>query len=288
MATKKQIESSIELIGPERATQILDTMGTNRRLSSGVVGKYANLMKQGLWRNDGSPIRIATNGKLVDGQHRLFAVIESETTQEFVVQNNVPEDSFVTMDTGKPRSFSDIITIEFPDQPSVHLAASLTQLLFRWDQGMRSAALATGGNRSGGAVPNSLLLGYFREHRDAISLAARVGHRVLNGLYGFSPTSTGALHVLTSRLDDSEEDVADFFDRLQNGQDLSDGDPIYTLRRYGENVFRTSQNSRSRIPNDFALAYLIKGWNAYRDGVELHQLKFRKGGAKPEAFPEPR
>lgn len=36
-----------------------------------------------------------------------------------------------------------------------------------------------------------------------------------------------------------------------------------------------------------AEATALTEWNAYRRGDTISQLKWRRGGAKPEAFPEP-
>ena len=46
-------------------------------------------MRNGLWELNGAAIVIDEFGNLIDGQHRLSAVVESGTTQQFVVVRNV-------------------------------------------------------------------------------------------------------------------------------------------------------------------------------------------------------
>ena len=53
----------------------------NRNISDMLVLKYAVAMLDGDWHNIGDPIRLDERGRLTDGQHRLSAVVESDTVQ---------------------------------------------------------------------------------------------------------------------------------------------------------------------------------------------------------------
>lgn len=80
----------------------------NRRLRSKKVAKYARMMAAGLWDDrTHQGIAVSPEGYLVDGQHRLWAVIESKTTQVMWVTFNVALEAQKVMDDGSRRSATD-------------------------------------------------------------------------------------------------------------------------------------------------------------------------------------
>ena len=79
------IEVNTQSIGPDQPKAILATNLKNRDLSQSFVNRYASDMANGKWSDGASMIRIDTNGNLQDGQHRLEAILQSGTTQEFGV-----------------------------------------------------------------------------------------------------------------------------------------------------------------------------------------------------------
>jgi hypothetical protein len=68
-------------------------------------------MKAGRWRRTGEPIIFDESGQLVDGQHRMWAVIESGCTIDMLVVRGVPMDAIHNIDTGKPRSTAQVMQI---------------------------------------------------------------------------------------------------------------------------------------------------------------------------------
>jgi len=71
-------------INAEFATKLLNTLDNslNRELIPSKVKKYQKDMINGKWSYNGDTIRITTDGHLVDGQHRLTAIVESDTVQD--------------------------------------------------------------------------------------------------------------------------------------------------------------------------------------------------------------
>jgi len=88
--------------------------------------------------------------------------------------------------------------------------------------------------------------------------------------------------VLFERLDHT--DAAFFWERLVDGVGLEAGSPILALRDF---IAREAASSRPTLRPDIGAAYIIKAWNAYREGRDVKLLHFRVGGATPERFPEP-
>ena len=73
-------QPELKNISPEEAARFLEKNTNNRALTEQQVRYYAQQMKAGEWTYDGQPIRFAEDGQLLDGQHRLTALVESNTT----------------------------------------------------------------------------------------------------------------------------------------------------------------------------------------------------------------
>jgi hypothetical protein len=125
-------------IAPEMAQEILDNTRYNRQVSKGTVAKYARDMRNGKWIFNGAPIRY--NGKtesgkpeLLDGQHRLRALLEANMELPFLVISGIPANFIRTMDDGKARSLAQKFYVDGEKAPDVlaqliqHLATFRTK-----------------------------------------------------------------------------------------------------------------------------------------------------------------
>lgn len=68
------------VVTPALAKQWLEKNTNNRNVNFAKVKKMAKDMREGHWDTTHQGIAIATDGTLVDGQHRLMAVVESGVT----------------------------------------------------------------------------------------------------------------------------------------------------------------------------------------------------------------
>lgn len=95
-------------VTPEQAKAWLKTNTLNRPVRVGHVKSLAAAMKRGEWTLNHQAI--AMNGtKLLDGQHRLMALIQSGLPKlQMLVASEVPSEAFDTIDIGVKRSNSDI------------------------------------------------------------------------------------------------------------------------------------------------------------------------------------
>ena len=71
------VRSRVQKISPEKAAEMLAANTANRPLSRSTVQAFAEAMRRGDWLVTHQGIAVDTNGVLVDGQHRLAAVIEA-------------------------------------------------------------------------------------------------------------------------------------------------------------------------------------------------------------------
>lgn len=80
-------------IGPEDAKYLLSLNPTNNRpITRGHVKTLARLMRLGLWQQDfPEGLSFSVSGRLLNGHHRLHAVVATGTTQRFRITWNCPE-----------------------------------------------------------------------------------------------------------------------------------------------------------------------------------------------------
>ncbi len=110
----------------EKAKELLENNDHNRKVTTSRVQEYAKEMTNGLWLYNGESIIVSVSGRLLDGQHRLLAIVESGVEIEMELVEGVPDsdggvDTFLTINT-KNRSNVDALTIAgFKDRPQ-HVA----------------------------------------------------------------------------------------------------------------------------------------------------------------------
>lgn len=102
------IKSGLVLIGPEMAADLVKKQGSNRRLSPRVVSKYAASFtaRTTIWQ----PILLDDRDRVLDGQHRLHAIIESGKTVSCFVISGVPSSVWDDLDQGKSRLLGDVLS----------------------------------------------------------------------------------------------------------------------------------------------------------------------------------
>ena len=101
-----------EYITPKTAEKYLEQNTNNyRRMNRNKVAIYARDMKNGSWQTNGEAIKFNKRGELVDGQHRLKAIMEADVPVKMLVIRDV--ENYVTVyDCGKSRSLREIALAE--------------------------------------------------------------------------------------------------------------------------------------------------------------------------------
>lgn len=135
------ITSTIEVITPEKAAEYLNHNVHNRKLNKGQVAYYARMMSEGKWALNGQAIVFDTEGNLLDGQHRLQAVIMAQVPIQSFVVRNIVGGAFTTIDQGKARTASDVFSIE--GIPNFTLVPAAIRRLIRFIRGAKVTSLST-------------------------------------------------------------------------------------------------------------------------------------------------
>lgn len=259
---------SIEKIDPDTARAMLEANTHNRNLRSAYVRQIAEDMTAGNWRVNGETIKLAADGTLLDGQHRLAAIVESGCTIEMVIVRGLEHADQETMDTGTKRTLGDVLALRNEESAS-HLAAAISAF-WRSQRGLPHS------NGSPTTQQALALLAAHPDLRGSVSAVTRASRalRIPHGL-------CAALHYEMSAL--NPEDAADYWTKLATGLGLHERHPLYVLRRRLEENASTMGRKLDRTTIH---AYLIKTWNAYRGGRDVTYIRWTRGGASPEPFPE--
>lgn len=258
-------------VTPALAEKWLTQNTHNRNLRDNAVLAYARDMEAGNWAENGEAIKFATDGTLLDGQHRLQAITVSGMTVRMLVASGLENRTQETMDDGRKRTLADALSLR--EEPNAVQLASITRRAFMWTQGVY---------RNTGNMPPTnaeclMFLGRNPRLRDSARVAASVAKPAkLPG------SVIGLTHWVMTGID--ADDATWFFDHLGTGASIDKYHPVWTLRQRAKSI----NEEPGRVPEDMLLALVIKAWNAYREGREIRQLRFRPGGADPEKFPTPK
>jgi hypothetical protein len=253
-----------------------------RSVSEGVVKQYAGAIKRGEWKLTGGAITFDSEGRLQDGQHRLAAVVEADRAiQTFVVRNLEPA-AQEAVDTGLKRNFAHVLQLR-GYKAATHIAAA-ARALYAYRHTRRFDAKSLGGFTSTPAPTNQQLLNLVQRHPGLIE-SAKFVHKLRKNSPMKFPAGVAAFHyVIEERYDD--DTATTFLERLC---DMSYGgsgklDPIVQLRKrlIEGQATGVSGNMATRVK----MALMVKAFNAWVQGSEPHNLRWRAGGAKPEPFPE--
>jgi len=243
----------------------------NRNLRDKAVMAYARDMESGNWAENGESIKFAKDGTLLDGQHRLQAIALSGVTVKMLVVTGLENRTQETMDDGRKRTLSDALHLR-GETNSVILGSLLRRALM-WEMGQY--------RNTGAYTPtNTECLAYLHRHPDVRASASCAAS--LRKPSKLPASVLGLTHWLFSRIDADDADW--FFDRLGTGAGLEQYHPVWTLRKRAAEI----ADGSGRVPEDMLLAFVVKAWNAYRDGDEMRLLRFKPGGATPEKFPLPK
>lgn len=204
-------------ITPEFAKSLLENNTHNRRLREGAVEKYARDMLLDNWNTDVvDPICISVNGNLINGQHRLYAIIKANKTIPMWVQYGVPENHYLYIDDGIHRPLAD--RLEQRNVKSAHNIAALGRSAYAIEikhQNISSANYGRIGQtlntRKAIYESDAVLVRYIDTHFDKLNDCLRNGTKLRRGV-GSEPLKGYALaYWILDRANNSDK-LARFVD----------------------------------------------------------------------------
>lgn len=251
-----------EVITPLRAAQLLGANTSNRNLRKRQVELLARAITNGDWVPNGDAIRVAKDGTLLDGQHRLHAIIEADKAAESVIISDLDNNVMLTVDTGTKRTMSD--TLRIRGVTSGNNVAAMCVLKWRIENGLIFTTIKPSTSEG---------MRVFERHPEYETVANLHCHRYTQRWRG--APSAWALAVAECEAFDNEA-ATDFFDSIYTSSNLQPGTAPHSLHRWlGNHVHRPVS----------LMAGTIKAFNAYCSGDPLPQIQWRPVGKQAEQFP---
>lgn len=96
-------------ITPELAATLLERNPHNRPISRREVERLKRVLEAGQWAYNGEAIKLGHSGDLLDGQHRLQAIVESGVAADALVVADLEDRIFDTLDQGRKRTGGDVL-----------------------------------------------------------------------------------------------------------------------------------------------------------------------------------
>lgn len=243
-------------ITPQVAAEMLErNIERNRPLKQGVVSKYSDDMRSGRWVSEnGETIKIDRNGNLIDGQHRLLAVIKSQIVVAFYVAYGVDKDAFLTIDTGSNRTAGNIMHVagEIDANKKAALVRNLIKLrahLFKFPLSHASvSAIYSAYTNESSLIEDSY------KFADAVARKSQVK---------LQASLIGSFVALINT-----DNVREFFHQVCTGRDVT-SNVVHLLRD------RLMRNASAKVPMPKAMVeeYVMKAYVYFKEGKEVSLLK---------------
>lgn len=262
-----------ELITPDVAEELLKLNDNNRNPRPDRINKYARAIDLGDWGLTGQPIIIDWNGKLMDGQHRLMAVVQTGTSVWILVVRGVDPELMPLIDKGAARTAGDAFAWAGVQNSNVVAAAMRQFLALVYGTGTRDSHTLN-------TITDQEMIDAFVEYEAFIAWAAPVATNVWRSI------KLSASQYLTTMLWLSlngcePETIQEFSDQLITGANLDEGSPILALRNWALHVKVTKR----RLRRDEVLIAVVKTWNDIGAGRNRKVMRVKPDEIMPGILP---
>lgn len=255
------IEFKKQLITPTIAKQYLEANYSNRRVKMPVVLQYANDMANDRWKDDTcEAIKISKTGIVLDGQHRLLAVIKSNKSIYFHLAIGLDDSIIDVLDTGSARSAADTFKVRgIKNSNNIPSIIGMYNLL---DMGKKD------GIQKNLRATNAVLLEQFYKDENFWQNVTRISFNWYISFAKILPLSfIGGFYAYFLKL--NNEKAEQFMDQLATGINIQN-ETIYLLR----NKLIQDKILPRKMPPNLKMALTIKTWNLFVRGQSVKVLKF--------------
>jgi len=195
---------------------------------------------------------------LIQGQHRCLAVIRAGKGVVLDIRTGLSKTVFSKMDTGKPRTGSDALSIGGYTNPAILSGA------------IKAYTRITSGFVFKRYLTNQQILDFVKVN-PFMPEAVRIGVSFYNNARLLTPSMFAACVYLFNQKD--KDQYLQFLNAFTTGENISKShlSPIYLLR---ERLI-TDLASKAKLPEKEKAALIVKAWNIFRNGDEIKVLKWR-------------
>lgn len=224
LALGRPTGATVEIIDvtPEIAEQWLQKNQLNRPLSAATVARYVGIIERGEWRLTHQGVAFDVNGLLVDGQHRLWAIVKSGRSVRMVVTHGLEPEAIGAIDIQKSRTAADSIEIlSRAGRADVSMVGPIKQACETVNM------IMTAVDRQISKPTPRQVLEALEKYRDGLAAIARFPQSASRGMW--QAPIRGAL-VFAYKT--NPEAVMAFAAQVVSGAQIDRGFPSMTLRDY--------------------------------------------------------
>jgi len=261
----KSVSASVVTIDPDTARDWLARNAANRNLRDAQVAKYAGDMTAGRWELTGAAIQFAADGRLLDGQHRLAAVVKANVTVAMFVVRGLPPSSQAYMDTGAKRTVADQLGIAGYKNNTILAAGA--RLALAWAAGRL-------GQPGRLVVSDPEIRAFLTAHPSLVVAAAFAAKERRAGL-DIHPSVICAAHWGLTAAGHDTARVEGFVQAMAEMRSTGPGDPKYALLQR----INTARRNREHIEAADMLSMLIRAYNADYTGKKTSRIQVFAHGA---------
>lgn len=243
----------------------------NRNLNRRLVDRYKADMAAGDWTFTGEAVKFSDNGKLLDGQHRLHAIVETGASVLMLVVRGLDQQAQDVMDTGRKRSAADMLQMHGVSNHSN--TAAVARLVI----GYRNGHIRTAHSQFVGEVTHSQILSLV-DTDPYLTWAATVATTAGKSMSA-NPSAIGFAAWVAGRSD--SEGIRSFLQATAEMRTNGPGDPRYTLA----NRLRSARDQRERLTSIQQAWLICRAFEAHRKGDPLKILKMSSTSGGPAPFP---
>ncbi len=246
----KIMKIQVMTITPQMAVDMLKKNTENRKLRESTIETYATDMRNGDWVLTHQGIAFDNDGKLIDGQHRLYAIIRANVPVETLVTTG--SQGHMNIDTQIKRTPTDILGIE----------KNKVAIVKMWKEG---TVRFLSGRKSMLSIAE--IKGWYDIHKEAIDFAVESTHT--HKLYLRMNAIKAAVATAYYHVD--HEKLKRFCEVLISGEAVNelDKDPL-KLREWV--IFNKDAKSSSNRLVYLRVQQVIK---KYMEGVVIQSVSFK-------------
>jgi hypothetical protein len=255
-------------VTPEMAERWLTNNTHNRYARDPLVIAYARDMTAGDWLMTGESIKFSTDRMLLDGQHRLRAVIRSGCTVPMFITYNLPAGAQSAMDTGARRTAADAFGLS--GEKNAPILAAIIRLALGLESGNLSKYKATNAELADALATNP-------EFREVASFA----HGVAKNL-DISGSVIGYCYWRMATLDAAA--AQRFWEAAAFKIGLVEGDPTLAMT----SRFAQARRERENLSKETQISIIFRAWNFWRAGKMIRIMRVNGPDGAMIPIPEPR
>lgn len=244
-----KITNQLETVTPDMAKRFLKDNVKNRKLKKRLVDQIANDIKKGQFHLTHQGIAFDTKGELLDGQHRLAAIVQAGKSVPLYVTRGLDPEMMNVVDVGAKRTQSDMLGIHGYENATVLAAAA--QIYYNYMQDNFAMT-----QKSGRYVNNFELLGFVQDHPELIDACKWVGNNKKVRQLGYPAVITAFWVILHKK---NKTKAGEFFKVLIENYSEKRNHPAMVLN---EHILRKKAQDK-KLPRAYLMAAFCRSWENF-------------------------